>query len=50
MRYERYGMLLMVALIYMSNRTGFGGLGAVVSWVLDKLWFIPEFAFSLVVH
>ena len=50
MRYERYGMLIMVALIYLSNHSGFGGLGAVVGWALDKLWFIPEFAYSLVVH
>lgn len=46
MRYERYGMLLMLVLI----ATGVLGtpLSAVVGWLFDKLFFMAEFGFEIV--
>ncbi len=46
MRYERYGMIVMIALIATGALSG--GLGSAINWMLDKMWFIVEFAGNLV--
>lgn len=46
MRYERYGMIIMVVLVATGATSGI--LGTALNWMLDKLWFIAEFADSLV--
>ena len=48
MRYERYGMIIMIVLIASGALSG--GLSTALSWMLDKLWFIAEFANSLVMR
>lgn len=48
MRYERYGMVVMIALVATGALSG--GLNTALSWMLDKLWFIAEFGDSLVVR
>ena len=48
MRYERYGMIVMVALVATGALSG--GLNTALSWMLDKLWFIAEFGDKLVVR
>ena len=48
MRYERYGMIVMIALVAMGAFSG--GLNTALNWMLDKLWFIAEFADKLVVR
>ena len=46
MRYERYGMILLMVLVATGSVSGV--LGTVTGWVYDKLFFIAEFAFRLV--
>ena len=46
MRYERYGMILLMVLVVSGGLSGV--LGTVTGWVYDKLFFIAEFAFKLV--
>lgn len=46
MRYERYGMIVMLVLAATGAISGL--LGTVVGWAYDKLFFIAEFAFELV--
>ena len=46
MRYERYGMIIMVALVATGAVSGV--LNTALSWMLDRLWFIAEFADGLV--
>lgn len=48
MRYERYGMIVMVALV--ATGAVSGGLNTALNWMLDKLWFIAEFGDKLVVR
>lgn len=48
MRYERYGMLLLVALLFMLNNLNVNPLGTAASFVMDKLFYIAEWSFSLV--
>ncbi len=48
MRYERYGMIIMIILVLTGAVSGV--LGTAIEWLLDMLDFIPRFAFSLVVH
>ncbi len=46
MRYEKYGMIVLMLLVISG---GFSGvLGSVTGWVYDKLFFIAEFGFELV--
>ena len=46
MRYERYGMIVLMLLVVSGGLSGV--LGSVTGWVYDKLFFIAEFAFKLV--
>ena len=46
MRYERYGMILLMLLVISGGLSGV--LGDVTGWVYDKLFFIAEFGFELV--
>lgn len=46
MRYERYGMLIVMALVITGGLSGY--LSAVTGWLYDKLFFIAEFAFEIV--
>ncbi len=46
MRYERYGMILLMLLVISGGLSGV--LGNVTGWVYDKLFFIAEFGFELV--
>jgi Zn-dependent protease len=46
MRYERYGMILLVVLVCSGAFSGV--LSTVTGWVYDKLFFIAEFGFGLV--
>ena len=46
MRYERYGMIVLVLLVATGGVSGV--LGTVTGWVYDRLFFIAEFAFKLV--
>lgn len=46
MRYERYGMILLLVLVLTGAVSGV--TSHVVSWLYDKLFFIAEFAFELV--
>ncbi len=46
MRYERYGMIVLMLLVATGGISGV--LGSVTGWVYDKLFFIAEFAFELV--
>ena len=46
MRYERYGMIVLMLLVVSG---GFSGvLGNITGWVYDKLFFFAEFGFGLV--
>ena len=46
MRYERYGMILLLALVYFGNRLPFDPLGNAAGWVFDKLFILAEWGFS----
>ncbi len=46
MRYERYGMIVLILLVATGATSGF--LSTVTGWVYDKLFFIAEFGFGLV--
>ncbi len=46
MRYERYGMLIVMVLVISGGLSGY--LSTVTAWIYDKLFFIAEFAFELV--
>ena len=46
MRYERYGMIIVMLLVITGAVSGV--LSTVVSWLYDRLFFIAEFAFDLV--
>lgn len=46
MRYERYGMIVLMLLVVTGGLSG--TLSAATGWVYDKLFFIAEFAFDLV--
>ncbi len=46
MRYEKYGMILLMVLVVSGSFSGV--LSSVTGWVYDKLFFIAEFAFELV--
>lgn len=46
LRYERYGILIIMALIYLGIITG--PLNTVRSWVLEKLLFLADLPFRLV--
>lgn len=48
MRYERYGMILIMVLVVTGGLSGV--LSTVTGWVFDKLFYIAEFAFELVSH
>ena len=48
MRYERYGMIVLMVLVATGGLSGV--LGGVTGWVYDKLFFIFEFGFKLVNH
>ena len=48
MRYERYGMIIMVVLIVTGAVSG--GLHTVTYWVYDKLFIFADWGFALVVH
>lgn len=47
MRYEKYGMIVLVVLVTVLNRTNLNPLGTAVSWVFDKLFFVAEWGFRL---
>ncbi len=46
MRYERYGMIVLMLLVVTGGLSG--TLSDVTGWVYDKLFFIAEFGFELV--
>lgn len=46
MRYERYGMIVLMLLVATGATSGF--LSTVTGWAFDKLFFIAEFAYDLV--
>ncbi len=46
MRYERYGMILLMLLVVSGSLSGV--LGSVTGWAYDRLSFIAEFGFGLV--
>ena len=46
MRYERYGMLIVMVLVVSGSLSGY--LSTVTAWIYNKLFFIAEFAFDLV--
>ena len=48
MRYERYGMILMIVLVLTGALSG--GLSAAIGWAYNKLFFIAQFGYSLVIH
>jgi len=48
MRYERYGMIFLIALIFMLNNASVNPLGTAVSFVFDKLAFIAQFGYDIV--
>lgn len=45
MRYERFGMLLLIALVFLGALDS--TLGVLVSWVMDKLSFLVQWGFDL---
>ncbi len=45
MRYERYGMILLLVLVVTGATSGF--LSTVTGWIYNKLFFIAEFGFDL---
>lgn len=47
MYYERYGMIALMLLIFVLNRTSLDPLGSAVGWVFDRLFFIAEWGFRL---
>lgn len=47
MRYERYGMILLLALVWLGNRLPFDPLGTAASWVFDRLFILAEWGFAL---
>ncbi len=46
MRYERYGMIVLMLLVVSGGLSGV--LSSATGWVYDKLFFIAQFAFDLV--
>lgn len=48
MRYERYGMILLILLVATGATAGI--LSAVTGWAFDKLFILAEFGFELVNH
>ncbi|MGM9614052.1 MAG: site-2 protease family protein [Oscillospiraceae bacterium] len=48
MRYERYGMILLMILVISGASSGV--ISTVTGWLYDKLFFIAEFGFDLVNH
>lgn len=48
MRYERYGMILIMVLVVSGGLSGV--LSTATGWIFDKLFFFAEFAFELVNH
>jgi len=48
MRYERYGMILLMVLVATGATSGV--LSAVTGWAYDKLFFLAQFGFDLVNH
>ena len=48
MRYERYGMILLIILVATGATSGV--ISTVTGWLMDKLFFIAEFGFDLVNH
>ena len=47
MRYERYGMIVLVAVIFLSSRFDVNPLPAVADWVYDKLFFIARLGYAI---
>ena len=47
MRYERYGMIVLVALIYLSSRLAVNPLSAATDWVFDRLSFLAGWGHAL---
>jgi len=47
MRYERYGMILLLVLVYFGNRLPVDPLGTVAGWLFDKFFALAELGFSL---
>lgn len=48
MRYERYGMILLMILVVSGASSGV--ISTVTGWLYDKLFFIAQFGFDLVNH
>ncbi len=48
MRYERYGMIVLILLVATGATSGF--LSTVTGWVYDKLFFIAQFGYDMVNH
>ncbi len=49
MQVERYGMIILFGLIIVLGRTSLDPLGTAVAWVFNKLFFIAEWSFDLVI-
>ena len=49
MRYERYGMIVLVAVIFLSSRLAVNPLSAVTGWVFDKLFFIARWGNTITI-
>lgn len=48
MRYERYGMILLIVLVVSGASSGL--ISTVTGWLYERLFFVAEFAFNLVNH
>lgn len=48
MRFERYGMLALVALLFVVNRLNVNPLGIAAGWLFDKLFIFAEWGYGLV--
>ena len=49
MRFERYGMIVLVAVILLSSRLAVNPLSAATGWVFDKLFFIARWGNAITI-
>lgn len=47
MHYERYGMIVLVAVVFLLSRTNLNPLGRAAGWLMDKLLFAAQWGFEL---
>lgn len=48
MRYERYGMILLIAVLLLVNNLNINPLGIAAGWVYDRLFIFAEWGFDIV--